>query len=635
MSSTRACRTTWLATLFVFPAACVCVPALCQAAVQSEIDRTTVSTNEPLTLNIVSDSPQSGAQPDLSPLRKDFSLLGSDVARETSIVDGTRSDRVHWTIRLMPLHAGAIEIPSLAVGSDRTASIDVTVSPPSPTALAEAATHAFLEIDTIPPGQSSFVQQSIPYTVRLFVDGTVQGGALDAPQSADAAIEQVGQDKRYTTRRHGHDYNVIERRYVISPEKSGTLTITPPTFQGTAVIPASSSSDATTDDDDPAADMMSRMLRGSPFANDPMLRGGMLARLGAPQETRPLTAQAPGLKLAVKPRPAAAQGNWFPAQGVILHDSWQDAAPQFHVGEPVTRVITIEARGAAGSQIPTLAPDAPANVRLYPESADNQTRIDGDEVVGVSQQKITYIPSAPGPLDSPSVHLAWWDTTAGVQRTETLPAIQFTVAPGSVGASAVQKPEQGVPDAARATGTASAESGGDGPAAATASRLLRADWRWLAGSLAALAALAAVIVAALAARRSRIRNRPGASLPTETPSPASTTTPRPGKKAALRTLREACSSNDRRAAAGALLDLARLEWPEDPPRGLSALAARVRDGAAEITALDRSLYREPDSTWNGEALARAIGAGLRRSSSADASDPLGLDSLYRSDPAAM
>jgi len=607
----------------------ITAPALCEAAVQSQIDRTTVPVNEPLTLSIVSDSLQSGAQPDLAPLRKDFSVLGSDATSETNIIDGARSDRMRWTIRLMPLHAGSVEIPAIAVGNDRTASIDLTVTRPSATAQAEASRQAFLEVDTGPAGRSTFIQQSIPYTVRLFVDGSVQSGELTGPESSDAAVEQVGQDKHYTASRHGRDYNVIERRYVISPEKSGLLKIAPASFQGTATLPPSPSSDATADQD-PGADLMARMLRNTPFANDPMFRSGLMASLGAPQATRSLTAQAQGLTFDVKPRPAAAQGGWLPAENVTLHDSWQDAAPQFRVGEPVTRVITIEAKGVSGTQMPTLASGAPAGARVYPESADHQTRLDGQSIVGISKQTVTYIPSAEGALDIPALDLAWWDTGSGLQRTSTLPARQFKVEAGAAGAAAVQAATQVAGDASRAPIATAMQPLSVGRTLGAALQSVRADWRWLTGGLAVLVLLA---VMGSTARRARARRPSGAPAHQEAKTGVPTSTALPEKRATLRALRQACAADDRHAATKALLDLGRIEWPDDPPRGLGALAARVEAGVAEITALDRSLYGAGNSAWNGAALWEVAGQGLHPAPSGDSPDASGLAALYRRDPA--
>jgi hypothetical protein len=96
----------------------------------------------------------------------------------------------------------------------------------------------------------------------------------------------------------------------------------------------------------------------------------------------------------------------------------------------------------------------------------------------------------------------------------------------------------------------------------------------------------------------------------------------------MRALRLACVSNDRQAAADALLDLGRAEWPDDPPRGLGALAARLAAGGKEVSALHRSLYGSVGSDWQGNALWSVLGRGLQPKRGNAQSDGDGLDALY-------
>ena len=295
-------------------------------------------------------------------------------------------------------------------------------------------------------------------------------------------------------------------------------------------------------------------------------------------------------------------------------------APHLRVGEPVTRVITVEAKGVAASQIPTLAPAAPANTRLYPDSADNQTKIDGQSVDAVSKQTMTYIPSADGALDVPALDVVWWDTQASQPRTATLLAMHLQAAPGDGGATTAQAPPQLAADASPAASSATTRPGIDGKAIAAAWREIQAQWRWLA---AALAAIVFCVIAATIARRSRARAAQ-CSLASKT----QTFSPRPApdlssKRTSLRELRQACATGDRHAAAKALLELGRIEWPDDPPRGLVALAARLHTGSAEILALDRSLYGTDGSTWSGDAPRDAMEEGLQPSTSAASADASG------------
>ncbi|HEX7953315.1 MAG TPA: BatD family protein, partial [Burkholderiales bacterium] len=255
-----------------------------RAALQAQLDRTSVQDGQTLTLTIVSDQAQSGTQPDVAPLRKDFNVLGTSSSSETRIVNGSRSDSTSWQVRLLPLHTGTIDIPPIAVGSERTAALRLEVTALSPQAARRMAQHVFLEVEA-DAGKSVYVQQQIPYTVRLYYDDTINSGDLSAPEPADAIVELLGKEARYTTVRDGRNYQVIERHYAIAPERSGTLVIPSASFRGTALLPQARSS-APGQRDDP----MSRFLRDTPLANDPFFQGGFGAGMAFGAAT-PVTAR--------------------------------------------------------------------------------------------------------------------------------------------------------------------------------------------------------------------------------------------------------------------------------------------------------------------------------------------------------
>ncbi len=200
------------------------------AALRAELDRATVQEGSSLTLSIESDGAQSGKRPDVTPLRKDFDVLGTSTSSETRFVNGSRSDHTRWLVQLQPRRTGTIDIPPISVGSEQTAALELNVTKASPTAANEASEHVFLEAEAAAAGKPIYVQQQIPYTIRLYYDDTLQTGELAAPNPADAIVEQLGEEKRYTATRNGREYNVIERRYAIAPEKSGALHIPPQVF---------------------------------------------------------------------------------------------------------------------------------------------------------------------------------------------------------------------------------------------------------------------------------------------------------------------------------------------------------------------------------------------------------------------
>ncbi|MDQ6877973.1 MAG: hypothetical protein M3082_09805, partial [Candidatus Dormibacteraeota bacterium] len=456
----------------------------------------------------------------------------------------------------------------------------------------------FVEVEAGDAGRPMYVQQQAPYTVRLYYDDTIQKGELDAPNPADAVVEQLGADKHGTVIRDGRSYSVLERSYAIAPEKSGTLLIPPVSFSGSQVLPLSPQAQGQDDDDGPGNGLFARMLRQSPLANDPLFKG-FAAGVPLGDATQPVAVQGKEVVLEVKRRPAAAHADWLPAAAMTLHDSWKDHPPELKAGEPATRTITIEAKGLSASQIPPLSLAQPGNARLYPEAADHQSRTDGKTIFGISTQKITYIPNARGTLEVPAVALAWWDVGSDEPRRATLPAQSFGVAAGAAGdATTPGAARQPTPTLAAAT---------DHPRRIDASpawnvRLLdRRVWFAVAALVAALLASLWLVVGRSRGRRAQSGDASNAAI-----------TRLPPRAVSLRALRRACSSDDCHAAASALLDLAQKQWPDDPPRSLGGLAFRLEEGETEIHSLERSLYAAGGaSTWRGHALWQVARRGLR------------------------
>ena len=62
------------------------------AGVSATLDRTAIAEGDTVTLTIVAEGQQSqGAQPDLSPLRKDFTILGTSTSQQMQIINGRMS----------------------------------------------------------------------------------------------------------------------------------------------------------------------------------------------------------------------------------------------------------------------------------------------------------------------------------------------------------------------------------------------------------------------------------------------------------------------------------------------------------------------------------------------------------------
>lgn len=583
-----------------------------QAALQARLSQDTVYLGDTLTLTLSSDSGGNSGRPDLSPLQQDFEIAGTGTSSQFSMINGRTSSRTEWQIRLIPRRSGELTIPALQASGDRSAPLTVKVSDQPPPVSAATAQSLFVEATVDPSVTSPYVQQQVPYTVRFFFDETVREGALTEPQVADAVVERIGEDRRYTATRNGRQYRVTERRYAIFPQKSGELEIPPVRFEGRVATGGNQQGGGPRD-----GSFVQRFMQNSPFANDPFFQGRAIGKdpFGGvfSDPGRAVRVAGPALRLTIRPR-AGTQTTWLPASALRLRDSWADVPPQLRVGEPVSRTIMVEAEGLSSAQIPALALPAPAGLRVYPEPPQQTTRVDGGRLVGISRQTLTYIPNAAGGLAVPGVTVDWWDTTTDQPARAELPAWNLQVAVGSGGQRLVDPPPVATsPPAAGANGNASSDDAADAgsspdgggywywPAIGLGLLVAAVGVWWLRRRAPEVMAKATAIIAAVA--------RPSAQKSKAKPKPLS----RPvaaEKSASMQALEAACRRNDAPAASRALLALAARTWPDVPPRNLADLASRLRDGAAEVRALDQHLYGADASIWPADALWTAVRHGL-------------------------
>ena len=582
------------------------LPAVVAAAVSASVDRQEVYDGDTITLTLESDG--GGGRPDLSPLKRDFEVLGSGTFNSFSFVNGRQSSKSGWRVRLRPRRLGDLTIPPIDMGGRKTRPILVHVRPVPPEVAARMADQVFVETQIDTGGRPPYVQQQVKLTVRLYYRVRLASGELTDPvPDGDVLVERLGKERRYETVRNGERYQVVERRYALFPQRSGRLQIPSVVFHGRVRVPEPRRQRRFRD---PFFDDFFKDPFDDPFFADSPFGG----------RTEPVVARSPSKTLEVLPPPKGYKGrHWLPARDLKLYDSWTDAPPTLRAGEPVTRILAIRATGLEGSQLPEPQMAETPDYRVYPEQPATSNRVQDGWVVGEIQRAFTVVPQHAGRLVIPEVRLRWWDLQAGEEREAVLPRWELEVAPGAAPAA---------PPASAGAGQGAATTP---PTAASAPEAARSGpanpGRWLGYWPWALALLLAVLIGWLLLRR---RRRPAASPPAP-PQPAPATAPAAeaeALKAARDRLRQACGQGDPRAVAAALLALAKLHWREDPPLDLPALARRRPAQAEALEALDRALYGEGEPPDNWRALCDLFRDGFAAVSGASRDEKEELPPLY-------
>jgi hypothetical protein len=563
-----------LLLLYLLLFSALLIPVLARASVTATVDRSTLNEGETftLTLNV---SGGNSTQPDLSGLHKDFDVLSTGQNSSIQIINGSVQSHRSWSIALSPQHTGTLTIPPITVGSEHSQALTITVLP------ATASTSAggqqgdvFIEVSAKP--SNVYVQQQLVYTVRLYYASPLRQATLSKPTLDNAIVQKLGKDVNFYTQRNGRQYQVIERRYAIFPQQSGTLKIPGLIFDGQV--------------DDP------NVQNNNPFF------------FGFNQATRHVHLRSRTIAIPVATQPATYHGaNWLPAQTIRLEAKWSQPNPQFHVGEPITRDIVIHATGLASSQLPDLPMPKLKNLKLYPDQPQTHDTPHGNTLESEREQKIAMIPTQAGDLTLPEIHLTWWDTTTQQERTATLPAETVHVLPtttGNTSSTATTIPAPLVPSKPAAAGkpaatisptTPVAPSSASTPHEAPAPRL------WIA--LTIFFAAAWLITLLLWWRHKHPNTTPLDKQPEQLVA-----------QTAVKRVKQACAQNEPQAIKQALLAWAKTRWPATPPLSLGALARWVQDDLLthEIASLDRCLYASNASKWQAEPLRQHFTAYLKQ-----------------------
>lgn len=513
--------------------------------------------------------------PDFSPLRQDFQVIGRSQSSNVQIVNGQVSRRSAWTLTLLAARAGRLTIPPIAVGRGHSPALPITVLPAgAPRTVGGQEPDLILEVTAEP--RSPYVQAQVLYTVRVFHAVELAGAELSEPDTGGAAVVQrVDEDHRFQSFRSGRRYQVVERRYALFPQRSGTLTIPPLGLRAQVV------------------------QGGAPSA-------GLFGLLDRQMTTRQVRSEP--VTLEVQPQPADwGNAPWLPAAAVTLTEQWGSDPPLFRVGEPVTRTLVLNAVGLTAAQLPELSPPLPDGLKTYPEQPALSDNHGDGGLTGIRQESVALVPARAGRLTLPAVAIPWWNTTTGRREVASLPERSVEVLPAT-GDAAAPAPAAAAPQPAEPPLAAAA------PAPVAAVPVTNPGiWPWVS----LLLAVGWAATAALAWRR---RPRLAVAVAVQPAAPAVGT--------ALRALRSACRANDPAAARATLLDWARARWPAQPPRGLHEMAGRLSPELAdELACLDRCRYGHPPRAWDGARLGQLCTL-LEDSTDASSQASAALPTLY-------
>ena len=403
----------------------------------------------------------------------------------------------------------------------------------------------------------TYVQAQILYRIKVYRAVATRQPALREPtiSGAEVLVELAGDERSYESILNGKAYNVVERVIAIYPQESGEISISPARFEA-------------------------RVLRN----------GRITGRKVFQSDTH---------TVSVLPIPAPPDdypnATWLPARDVQLSEEWSREPERINAGEPVTRRVTVSALGQIETQIPAIDPPAIDGLNIYEDKPELSRRIEAEGIRGIRKDQYAMIGVNGGDIELPELQVPWWNIDAAEWRVARLPARTITIKADTVAPVAAPAGEVSPAVAASDTTTPVLKITPDG-FWQRASQLLAAAW------------LLTIIAWWWSSRDSK-------RTPREPEQP-----PLYKRQARLvKSARKAAQAGDAAALRAALLAWGRLQWPDDAPRSLGALAARVAEPlSSELKNLSKASYGPEGSDWDRDAMAKALRSIVVLKDAADA-----------------
>ncbi len=365
------------------------------------VNKNPVIVGELFQLKVEAKNVDDPVEPDLEEIRG-LEVLNRSVQNQTSIVGTSFTSTVSWTYVMIAPTSGEYLIPPLKVGKEETSPILLKALES-----ANKSNQESVRLKVVTEPTKVYPQEQILTKISIIRTGIeLENESITPLEIAGAHVEKVNQ-ATYKTIEDGKKQIITEITYAIIPDKSGTLKIPQLRYQG----------------EKKTGSALNRNFGN--FGNFGTLfktRGQRIFSTSKPQT------------VDVNPIPIQNKGWWLPVKNLKIIEKWHPEEPDFKVGEPVTRTLTIIADGVTGNQIPELAFNFPDKIKGYRDQPQIETEHTADGLRGIRKEKWALIPSTQGTIILPEINVNWWDVNTNKLRVEVIQSkkIQILTVDGNV-----------------------------------------------------------------------------------------------------------------------------------------------------------------------------------------------------------
>lgn len=340
----------------------------------ARVDRSQLSAGESVELILESDDTTHFLAPDLTPLKPLFKLLNS---QQLNRINESGTPVTQWILTLLPKQTGLLIIPPLSLGELNSSPIHLHIKDFNQAnifPLEPVYIDSQLDRDWVYLQAQLILTLRIYHAIPLFADSNLTPLSLD-----NARVEQLGKPRTFEQHINGVRHGVIEVRYAIYPQQTGTVEIASQTFSAT--------------------------LAG----HDPHSLTPFSARPG--QRIQVQSAQIP-VPIKDIPSEYPADAAWLPAQQVSLEQTWTPSLDNnITVGAAVTRLLQLEAKGLPESQLPSLLPKPTNAYTVYLDKPTFSHQYSSTGALSSRHERQAFVFHNSGQHTIEAIKLPWWNTT--------------------------------------------------------------------------------------------------------------------------------------------------------------------------------------------------------------------------------
>ena len=373
-----------------------------EVSVTLNLDRREATLADSIQLQVrVSGARQSDAPPIIEGLEP-FHVTKGGSASRVEIVNGRYNSGVDYIYYLQPKKKGVFRVGPAGIKVDGKTSRSNVATLKVAAGGASGSEKGPVFLTATLGSQKAYVEQQIPYTLKLYLRANVSDISLDLPETDDLTFRQLEKPKESQVVYHGVNYRILEVSYGVMPLKAGHFSI-PPARMGLTVYSARKRT--------------SRSLFDDPFFG------------GALRSGRPMTVSSEPLALEVVPFPKKGKPSSFSGLvgQFVIEDSLSELEVQ--VGDSVTLTLRLAGKGNV-NRLPDLKMPSLDHLKIYADEPVFQTRAGADGLTGSKTMKWALVPDAEGRYTIPPFAIHYFDPKAEVYEIQRTQSLVLKVLPG-------------------------------------------------------------------------------------------------------------------------------------------------------------------------------------------------------------